>query len=694
MLWLPHVFSNALGRVRAIPLARRILFATALLLAAVYCGNAFILAHYYYTVAARERSARETKAALLAEHAGRALAQIDLSLDTIADALKKHLPLKQPSVFTQHLLDKYHKQLPEVRTLGVIGLDGRIVNTTKRFPPPSVNLADRPYFAVQKKRRGVGFYVGRDEISRVDHEPFFGVSRPILDKHGDFDGIVLAVVEPRYFASYYGTDTADSYDGATDDAILLERDDGSILAGTTLSPAAFRDGDRYTSSRVDRSAISARQVHGFPLKVVVIGKPVLASPQFIGLISLDAGLLIAMTVIALWLAVKAAREAAAQSLFIDALEYVPSALMLCDRDDRIIFCNSATRRYFPTTSHLLTPGTRFEDLLRAHAASYVEGIGNDFEAWIAERMKKHLAGDTNIVRQYADGRWSQIAERRTGTGYTISIRTDITDLKQIEEALRRSEQAARAAREDAEQANRTKSAFLAHMSHELRTPLNAIIGFSEMIEQRMMGPISETYRQYGEIVHTSAHHLLSIINDILDIAKLNSGKTELHLEPTEVNQTILDAVDIISGRAETAGVTIVSDLCIAHTIVEADPVRLRQVLLNVLTNAIKFTPPGGRVKVATSVGPAELQIIVRDTGKGIAPEDIPRALEPFTQVGTEKGGVREGTGLGLPISKMLVELHGGRFTITSALNVGTTVTIRLPVQSVVRPVATELDVAV
>ena len=235
------------------------------------------------------------------------------------------------------------------------------------------------------------------------------------------------------------------------------------------------------------------------------------------------------------------------------------------------------------------------------------------------------------------------------------------------------------AKQSAEAANRAKSEFLANMSHELRTPLNAIIGFAEMIEQELKGPLSETYRQYGEIVRTSGQHLPSIINDILDIAKLSSGKIELNLEPLDVTKVITEAVSIIAKKADSARVQIAIDLDARCPRIEADRLRMRQVLLNLLTNAVKFTPAGGYIGVSASIGASELRIAVKDTGIGIAPEDINPALEPFTQVGEGRMRGQEGTGLGLPISKTLVVLHGGRFDITSAPDLGTTVTISLPI---------------
>jgi signal transduction histidine kinase len=664
-------------KIRAIPFARRIILLTIFFLAAVYAGDALIVGHYYGVLGEREREARNAKAELLAEHAGRAMAAVDLSLDTIASTLRAKLPIEKPTVFTQLLLDKYHKRLPQVRTLGVLSQDGRIVNTTKAFPPPSVNLADRPYFSEQKKWRGVGLYIGRTEVSRVDHQPFFGLSRPILDEYGNFEGIVLAVTDPQYFANYYGSGADSS------DVVLLARDDGHILAGAGLSVEALA-AIKPNSGGAPRGTVSEREVHGFPIKIIVIGKPAIISPQFLSFCAMDAGLLLVMTLIAWWLATAAAREAAAvdreagarrtaEARLLRAIESAPAAFALYDHDDRLVLSNDIYRSFFAPIKDLIVPGTTFQELTEAAIANHAYADKHpDEREFLRWRMDQHRLGIGEPVLQLHDGRWILMRERRTNEGDTVLFYSDITPLKEHEEQLA-------LARQQAEQANQAKTAFLANMSHELRTPLNAIIGFSEMIERKVLGPISENYRQYGEIVRTSGQHLLSIINDILDIAKLNSGKTELHLEPVDVGQTIDQAIAIVSTKAKSASVQIAAELDPQCPTIEADPVRLRQVLLNVLANAIKFTRAGGRIVVSTAVAATDLRIIVKDNGIGMAPEDIPRALEPFTQVGRERTLAQEGTGLGLPISKTLVELHGGRLEVNSAPDRGTTVTISLPI---------------
>jgi len=238
------------------------------------------------------------------------------------------------------------------------------------------------------------------------------------------------------------------------------------------------------------------------------------------------------------------------------------------------------------------------------------------------------------------------------------------------------------AKELAESANRAKTAFLANMSHELRTPLNAINGFSEMIAMEMFGPIGdERYREYVEQINFSGNHLLAVINDILDISKVEAGKSELNMDELDPSDLIRSAVELMRERASQGGLELNIEISPDLPIVVADGRRIQQVLLNLLSNAIKFTPEGGEVMVRARWSPEfGLQVSIRDTGIGISADKIHMVFEPFGQVENAFTKKYEGTGLGLPLAKALVELHGGDFTMESELNVGTTVSFTLPAE--------------
>jgi signal transduction histidine kinase len=239
-------------------------------------------------------------------------------------------------------------------------------------------------------------------------------------------------------------------------------------------------------------------------------------------------------------------------------------------------------------------------------------------------------------------------------------------------------------KDGAEAASRAKSDFLANMSHELRTPLNAIIGFSEVIKTSVFGPVSERYRNYATDIFNSGTHLLGLINEILDLSKLEAGQLTLHEESIDLAQLVEGCMNLVEQLAEQSGIKMSASIDANHPSIRADDRRLRQILINLLSNAVKFTPEGGRIRVSSFAAQGGLAISVSDTGIGMASEDIPRAMTLFGQVDSKISRRHEGTGLGLPLAKHLIELHGGTLTIDSTVGAGTTVTFVLPAERLVR----------
>jgi signal transduction histidine kinase len=264
------------------------------------------------------------------------------------------------------------------------------------------------------------------------------------------------------------------------------------------------------------------------------------------------------------------------------------------------------------------------------------------------------------------------------------LRAHVVELEVTKRELQATAENLTRALDAAAAASQAKSQFLATMSHELRTPLNAIIGFSELLKGELFGPIGDArYKGYVNDVHRSGKHLLSLVNDVLDFSKIDAGHLTLQEDQIDIREALATSLRMVEGQASGNGVAIEQEIAHELPILRADERRVRQILLNLLSNAVKFTPRGGIVRLIAFVDERELVVQVADTGIGMAKEDIPRALERFGQLDSDLNRKYEGTGLGLPLTKKLAELHGGRLEIESELCVGTKVTVAFPAERLI-----------
>ncbi len=279
----------------------------------------------------------------------------------------------------------------------------------------------------------------------------------------------------------------------------------------------------------------------------------------------------------------------------------------------------------------------------------------------------------NLSDHRVSSRWLRVGVQGAANGYTIVQLTDITDLKQSEGTLVN-------ARDMALLADRAKSEFLANMTHELRTPLNAIIGFAEVLRDELFGPLgSPQYQDFVTDIHDSGRHLLAIIEDILDLSKIEVGRRDLQPEVMDIANTIASATRMIERRAESAGLTLRLEPDDDLPLLKGEERSIKQIILNLLSNAVKFTDPGGYIAIrATCNKSGGLDLSVTDTGIGIAQQDLQRVFTPFVQIDTGRPSQANGAGLGLPLVKSLAEMHNAEVMIDSTPGVGTTITIRFP----------------
>ena len=364
------------------------------------------------------------------------------------------------------------------------------------------------------------------------------------------------------------------------------------------------------------------------------------------------------------------REVAqARQRLIDAIESISEGFALYDAEDRLVLSNSRYSELMHPggIADIMVPGTPFETIIRQAAQrGFIESAKGRVEKWVAKRLRSHRNPSGVVVQHRSHGRWVQISERKTEDGSTVAVYSDITQLKE--------------ARDEAVRAAEAKSQFLANMSHELRTPLNAVLGYAELIRDGIYGDVPDKIEEVLERIQQNGRHLLGLINDVLDLSKIEAGQLSLSPEDYSMRELILEVVSATEALAAEKQLALEVDVPRDLPAGRGDERRITQVLMNLVSNAIKFTDTGS-VRVSARAEDEHFRVAVTDTGVGIAAENQAHIFEEFQQVDSSSTRKAGGTGLGLAISKRIVELHGGQIALESTEGEGSTFFFDLPLRA-------------
>jgi signal transduction histidine kinase len=487
--------------------------------------------------------------------------------------------------------------LPQLGAVTVISREGKLLNFSRDWPIPDIDVTDRDYYQALRDDPTLTSFVSAPARNRGNGEWTIFVGRRVSAADGTFLGIILGAIEMHYFEEFYS-----AISHGEDSSIALQRSDGVMLTRFPVTDAVGKTFSGFQRLLNDGVSGTIRELSPIDGKMRL----------------------------------KAAHRLANFPM-----------LVLVTKTEEAALAN------WRSISRLMLLGA------------------------LACALSIALAG-------FAVGRhWKQQAVLAEAQA----------ELRRQEERTQAFE-AMRDAKEAAETADRAKSEFLATMSHELRTPLNAVLGFSEVMLSDAFGPIgNERYRGYVKDIYASGKHLLNIVNDVLDLSKAASGKLELAEDWIDAAEPLRSACRLLAPRIAEAGLRLSVDTPPAGLMICADERLLKQMLLNLLSNACKFTPRGGDIECRLAVETEAIRFSIKDTGTGIPPEHLDRVLHPFVQVDSSLSRRHEGTGLGLTLVKAMAELHGGSLRLDSAPGRGTTATVRLPLSRLQPPEGCDLAAA-
>jgi signal transduction histidine kinase len=689
---LPKGLARRLGDPRTAMATGALLFV--LLVAALL---AFTLERSRAQRLADARALTDQLARSVEQHAHRTILTIDATLAALASVIEA--PESEAVLGggeLRSMLRLLGQQVFVISDIVVLDGDGNFVDSGSGRPTLMTEPGLGDFIATARRAEGRALVIGRPLLSRHKGEWMILAGRA-LDLSGR-KGHVIAEVAVEAFTEFHR-----SINSPRGTRIAVVADDGTLIGARPQLPGQIGEkvadplemairAAAATAPPVEEveilgesspSVVSWRRIPGRPLFVAAATSRAAALAEWrreawqsaaaLAGVTLVTGLLVAglcRLVRRRHDAERAQREA--QARLARGIEAMSDAFILFDAQDRVVMWNTKYVSFFPYLADVLYPGIAFEEVLDHTVRNAPLGLAPDeLESWRRWRREGHRNPGKPFEQVHADGRCFHTVVRKSDGGETVVVIREIGELK-------RAERAARLARDAAEQANRTKSAFLANMSHELRTPLNAILGFSDIIKSGMFGA-HERYQEYAGDINAAGGHLLRLVNDILDLSKIESGAMELREGQVQLETLVEACCELVRPRATEAGVRLSAQVQSRLPPIHADELRLKQVLLNLLSNAVKFTPSGGSIGVAAECDAAGGTLLrVSDTGIGMQPEDIPVALQDFGQVDSSLARRFEGSGLGLPLSRRLAELHGGTLEIESAPERGTTVTVRLP----------------